>query len=144
MLVATTISHVVSSTSEVNQITSEVIFAPDRRPLRGRSFRSPAVRRFVGQALLTLRLFKFAPFGDRCSLSFVMLHLRGRISVCHAAPTLQDTFSRKLNRNNRITANGKKNRHSFGGWRSFMYFCNDVLRERLTGNWNAYLSPEAH
>ena len=28
--------------------------------------------------------------------------------------------------------------------RSFMYFCNDVLRERLTGNWNAYLSPEAH
>ena len=36
-----------------------------------------AIRRFVGQALLTLRLFKFAPFGDRCSLSFVILHLRG-------------------------------------------------------------------
>ena len=64
MLVVTTISHVVSSTSEVNQITSEVIFAPDRRPLRGRSLQRWAIRRFVGQALLTLRLFKFAPFGD--------------------------------------------------------------------------------
>ena len=64
VIVVTTISHVVSSTSEVNQITSEVIFAPDRRPLRGCSFRSPAVRRLVGQALLTLRLFKFAPFED--------------------------------------------------------------------------------
>ena len=70
-------SDVVSSTSEVNQITSEVIFAPDRRPLRGRSLQRWAIRRFVGQALLTLRLFKFAPFGYGCSLSFVVLHLRG-------------------------------------------------------------------
>ena len=120
----TTISHVVSSTSEVNQITSEVIFAPDRCPLRGRSLQRWAIRRFVGQALLTLRLLKCTSFGGGCSLSFVMLHLRGRISVCHAAPTLQDTFSRKLNRNSRITANCKKTSPFLWWGRSFMYFCN--------------------
>ena len=38
--------------------------ASDGRPLRGRSLQRWAIRRFVGQALLTLRLFKFAPFGD--------------------------------------------------------------------------------
>ena len=33
-------------------------------PFGGGSLQRWAIRRFVGQALLTLRLFKFAPFGD--------------------------------------------------------------------------------
>ena len=119
-----TISHVVSSTSEVNQITSEVIFAPDGRPLRGRSLQRWAIRRFVVLRPPHLRLLKFAPFGDRCSLSFVMLHLRGEYQFV-MLPRLCKTHFRV---NSTVTAESqqmaKKLRHSFGGWRSFMYFCN--------------------
>ena len=120
----TTISHVVSSTSEVNQITSEINFTPDRRPLRGRSLQRWAIRRFVGQALLTLRLLKCTPFGGGCSLSFVMLYLRGEYQFVTLPRLCKTLFSRKLNRNSRITANCRKTSPFLWWGRSFMYLCN--------------------
>ena len=111
-------------------------------PSGGVPLRYWAIRRFVGQALLTLRLLKCTPFGGRCSLSCCTF---GGEYQFVTLPRLCKTHFRV---NSTVTVESQqiaeKLRRSFGGWRSFIYFCDDVLRERLTGNWNAYLSPEAH
>ena len=59
-------------------------------------------------------------------------------------PQPTDTAAHTKNSNDRFGFILKKTSPFLWWGRSFMYFCNDVLRERLTGNWNAYLSPEAH
>ena len=54
-----------STSLPINQSTHQPVYRhPMGVPFGGVPLRYWAIRRFVGQALLTLRLFKFAPFGD--------------------------------------------------------------------------------
>ena len=84
-----------------------------------------SVGRSVGSSsfvLLTPRLLKCTPFGGRCSLSCCTF---GGEYQFVTLPRLCKTHFRV---NSTVTVESQqiaeKLRRSFGGWRSFMYFCN--------------------